>query len=279
MKTAMYQNARQLSIPVTMLQVPTAEVKMMPTAATALTQVDRDRLLMEHLPIVRFVARQILERLPQHVELDELISAGTLGLVDAVAKFDTEKQVQFKSYAQFRIKGAILDALRTSDWGSRELRRKGRAMQDTAHLLSAKLGRTPTDAEIAAEMGMSLQTYHQTAGEIKGLDLGRLNLERTDELGEEELACLASATTEDPLFQCLQGEMRRRLSAAIDGLPEKERLVLTLYYFEELTMKEIGLTLGVVESRVSQIHSSAVKKLRAALGAATTRKSTGQSLN
>ncbi len=279
MKTATAQNVQQLSIPVTMLQVPTAEVTKIPTAATALAQSHRDHLLMEHLPTVRFVARQVLERLPQHIELDELISAGTLGLVDAVAKFDIEKQVQFKSYAQFRIKGAILDSLRTSDWGSRELRRKGRAMQEAAHFLSAKLGRTPTDTEMAVEMGMTLQTYQQTAGEIRGLDLGSLNLERTDEFGEEELACLSSAATEDPLFQCLQGEMRQRLSAAIDGLPEKERLVLTLYYFEELTMKEIGLTLSVVESRVSQIHSSAVKKLRAALGVAPARKPASRNLN
>ena len=227
--------------------------------------VDRDQLLLEHLPTVRYLARRIHERLPQHVELDDLISAGVVGLIDAFSKFDHTKQVQFKSYAQFRIRGAILDSLRTLDWSPRELRRKGRAVEEAIRSVTHKLGRVPSEQEIAHEMELGLSEYQHLLGELKGLEIGSLHMERTEDSGDEELAYLPGAPDEDPLFRCLQGEMKQRLTDAIEELPEKERIVLTLYYYEELTMKEIGLTLGVVESRVSQIHSSAVVRLRAAL--------------
>jgi RNA polymerase sigma factor for flagellar operon FliA len=226
---------------------------------------DRDRLLLEHLPTVRYLARRIHERLPQHVELEDLVSAGVVGLIDALSKFDHTKQVQFKSYAQFRIRGAILDSLRTLDWSPRELRRKGRAVEEAIRAATHKQGRVPSEQEIAREMDLSLGEYQQLLGELKGLEIGSLQMERTEDSGDQELAYIAGSPEEDPLFRCLQGEMKQRLTDAIEELPEKERMVLTLYYYEELTMKEIGLTLGVVESRVSQIHSSAVVRLRAAL--------------
>jgi RNA polymerase sigma factor for flagellar operon FliA len=226
---------------------------------------NRDQLLLEHLPTVRYLARRIHERLPQHVELDDLISAGVVGLIDAFSKFDHTKQVQFKSYAQFRIRGAILDSLRTLDWSPRELRRKGRAVEEAIRSVTHKLGRVPAEPEIALEMGLGLNDYQQLLGELKGLEIGSLHMERTEDSGDEELAYIPGSPDDDPLFRCLQGEMKQRLIDAIEDLPEKERMVLTLYYYEELTMKEIGLTLGVVESRVSQIHSSAVVRLRASL--------------
>jgi len=226
---------------------------------------DRDMLLMEHLPTVRYIARRIHERLPQHVDLDDLVSAGVVGLIDALLKFDHSKKVQFKSYAQFRIRGAILDSLRTLDWSPRELRRKGRAVEEAIRSLTQLLRRAPTEQEIASEMKLSLAEYQQLLGDLKGLEIGSLHIERSEDSGDEELAYIPGSPEEDPLFRCLKGEMKQRLADAIDELPEKERLVLTLYYYEELTMREIGLTLGVVESRVSQIHSSAVLRLRAAL--------------
>jgi RNA polymerase sigma factor FliA len=229
------------------------------------TASERDQLLMEHLPTVRYLARRIHERLPQHVDLDDLISAGVVGLIDAFSKFDHGKKVQFKSYAQFRIRGAILDSLRTLDWSPRELRRKGRAVEEAIRSMTQRLGRAPSEQEIAGEMELSLTEYQQLLGDLKGLEIGSLHLERSEDSGDEELAYIPGAPEEDPLFRCLKGEMKQRLVDAIDELPEKERLVLTLYYYEELTMKEIGLTLGVVESRVSQIHSSAVLRLRVAL--------------
>lgn len=229
------------------------------------TTADRDRMLMEHLPTVRYLARRIHERLPQHIELDDLISAGVVGLIDAFSKFDHGKKVQFKSYAQFRIRGAILDSLRTLDWSPRELRRKGRAVEEAIRSVTQRVGRAPSEHEIAREMELSLTDYQQLLGDLRGLEIGSLHIERSEDSGDEELAYVPGSPEEDPLFRCLKGEMKQRLADAIDDLPEKERMVLTLYYYEELTMKEIGLTLGVVESRVSQIHSSAVLRLRTAL--------------
>jgi RNA polymerase sigma factor for flagellar operon FliA len=228
---------------------------------------ERDLMLMEHLPTVRYLARRIHERLPQHVELDDLVSAGVVGLIDAFSKFDHTKKVQFKSYAQFRIRGAILDSLRTLDWSPRELRRKGRAVEEAIRSVTHRVGRAPSEQEIAKEMELTLAEYQLLLGDLKGLEIGSLHMERSEDSGDEELAYIPGSPDEDPLFRCLKGEMKQRLADAIDELPEKERLVLTLYYYEELTMKEIGLTLSVVESRVSQIHSSAVLRLRTALAA------------
>ena len=234
-------------------------------ALESATASERDLLLMEHLPTVRYIARRIHERLPQHVDLDDLISAGVVGLIDAFSKFDHSKKVQFKSYAQFRIRGAILDSLRTLDWSPRELRRKGRAVEEAIRSVTQRVGRAPSEQEIAVEMELSLAEYQQLLGDLKGLEIGSLHMERSEDSGDEELAYIPGSPEEDPLFRCLKGEMKQRLADAIDELPEKERMVLTLYYYEELTMKEIGLTLGVVESRVSQIHSSAVLRLRTSL--------------
>ena len=233
-------------------------------AVPALTG-EQERVLLEHLPTVRFLARRIHERLPQHVDIEDLVSAGVVGLMDAFAKFDPAKKVQFRSYAQFRIRGAILDSLRTLDWSPRELRRKGRAVEEAIRVLTARLGRAPGEAEIASEMGMDLEGYQQLLGDLKGLEIGTLHLERNENSGEEELAYVPGRPEEDPLFRCLRGELEERLAAAIANLPDRERLVMTLYYYEEMTMREIGLALGVVESRVSQVHASAVMHLRAAL--------------
>jgi RNA polymerase sigma factor for flagellar operon FliA len=226
---------------------------------------EEERMMVEHLPTVRYIARRIHERLPQHVDIEDLVSAGVLGLMDAFQKFNPGKNVQFRSYAQFRIRGAILDSLRTLDWSPRDLRRKGRAIEQAMRSLTARLGRAPSEQEIADELQMGLGDYQQLLGELKGLEIGTLHLERSEDSGEEELAYIPNRPEDDPLFRCLQGEMKQRLAEAIGNLPERERLVMTLYYYEELTMKEIGLTLGVVESRISQIHASAVLHLRGML--------------
>jgi len=236
-----------------------------PGAVTGELSGEQERLLLEHLPIVRFLARRIHERLPQHVEIEDLVSAGVVGLMDAFAKFDPNKKVQFRSYAQFRIRGAILDSLRTLDWSPRELRRKGRAVEEAIRVLTARMGRAPQEGEVAAEMELGLDEYQQLLGDLKGLEIGTLHMERNEDSGEEELAYVPGRADEDPLFRCLRGELEERLSEAITGLPDRERLVMTLYYYEEMTMREIGLALGVVESRVSQLHASAVVHLRAAL--------------
>lgn len=227
---------------------------------------NREQMMLENMPLVRYVARSIHAKLPQHVELEDLVSAGLLGLVDALSKFDSRKEVQFKSYAQFRIRGAILDSLRQVDWSSRELRRKGREIAEATQVLTARLGRNPSDLEVAAELGIGLKSLQQLAGELKGLEVTSLQAARADESGEEVVLHVPAPITDDPFFCFAETEQREQLAAAIEALPEKERLVLTLYYYEELTMKEIGLTLGVVESRVSQIRASAVAHLRSHMG-------------
>jgi RNA polymerase sigma factor FliA len=234
-------------------------------APMPVSEAERERMMLEQMPAVRWMARRIHERLPQHVDLDDLVSAGTLGLLDAMKKYDPSRKVQFRSYAQFRIRGAILDSLRTLDWSPRDLRRKGRAIEEVIRRLTAQYGRAPSEPEIAREMGLELEDYQQLLGELKGLEIGTLHVEHSEDSGEEELAYVPGRQEDDPLFRCLRGEMQERLAGAIDQLPERERLVVALYYYEEMTMKEIGLVLGVVESRVSQIHSSAVVHLRAQL--------------
>jgi len=279
-RSVMEEESRQRAVMMSLSQVHEADEKKReewPQRSTEVTAVyadaagsarftpEEERMMVEHLPIVRYIARRIHERLPQHVEMEELVSAGVLGLMDAFRKFDPEKKVQFRSYAQFRIRGAILDSLRTLDWSPRDLRRKGRAIEQAIRDLTARLGRSPSEHEIASELQMELGDYQQLLGELKGLEIGTLHLERSEDSGEEELAYVPNRPEDDPLFRCLQGEMRERLAQAIGNLPERERLVMTLYYYEEMTMKEIGLTLGVVESRVSQIHASAVLHLRSML--------------
>jgi len=227
---------------------------------------ERERLLTEQLPQVRYLARRIHERLPRHVPFEDLVHAGVLGLIDALHKFDRNKHVQFGSYAKFRIRGAILDSLREMDWSPRDLRRKSRRLEEAHSKLRAALGRNPSEPELAAELGMDLRGLQLLLGEIDGLEVGSLRVQSSHDGKEEDLGeHLPDHAEETPLVLCLRAEMKDLLARAIQDLPEKERQVLALYYYEELTMKEVGAVLGVGESRVSQIHSMAVVRLRARL--------------
>ena len=239
----------------------------LPATAAVDPQTAANALIVEHLPTVRYVARRIHESLPRHVDFEELVSAGILGLIDAASKFKNDKNAQFKTYAQFRIRGAILDSLRSLDWSPRELRRKGRTVEEAIRCSTQKLGRVPSEIEVAREMGLTLQDYQKLLGDLRALEIGTLHTERTEDSGEEELAYVAAPADQDPLFRCLEAEMKQHLVDAIDSLPERERMVLTLYYYEELSMKEIAELLGVVESRVSQIRSSAVLRVRSTMAA------------
>jgi len=224
----------------------------------------RERLLMDQLPQVRYIARRIHEHLPRHVPFEDLVHAGVVGLIDALHKYDQKKQVQFASYAKFRIRGAILDSLREMDWSPRDLRRKARLLEEAHHKLRSELGRNPTEPELAVEFGIDLRGLQLLLGEIDGLEVGSLRVESHLDGKEEDLCdSVPQDPQETPLFLCLRGEMKQQLARAIAELPEKERQVLVLYHFQELTMKEVGAVLGVGESRVSQIHSTAVVRLRA----------------
>jgi RNA polymerase sigma factor for flagellar operon FliA len=251
-----------------LVTTPRRATRKTPVEAPAETNAEiTEEVLQEHLPMVRFLALRIRERLPQHVEMEDLISAGVVGLMDALQKFDPKKKVQFRTYAQFRVRGAMLDSLRALDWGPRDLRRKGRAVEEAIRSLSAALGKAPSEAEVAAEMGLELSAYQQLLGELSGLEMGSLNVIPADEGGIEAVAQIPAGPQDDPFLQCQSSQMRRRLAEAIETLPDRERLVLTLYYYEELTMREVGAAMGVVESRVSQLHSSAMARLRVALRA------------
>jgi RNA polymerase sigma factor FliA len=224
---------------------------------------EREKLVLDNLSQVQYIARRIHDRMPKHVPLDDLIQAGVLGLIDAVDHFDPSKNVQLKSYAKFRIKGAILDNLRTMDWSPRDLRRQARRIEEVHLKLKSEFLRAPTDSEVASEMGISLSEYQRLLGDLRGLDLGSLQ-EQIGEGGEGQdlLAFLPSNPDEDPYAICHRSETTQLLSKSISELDEKERQVLALYYFEELTMKEVGAVLGVGESRVSQIHSGALIRVR-----------------
>ncbi len=227
---------------------------------------ERERILLEHLPQVRYLARRIHDRLPAQVPLEDLVHAGVVGLIDAVDKFDPSKNVPLKSYAKFRIRGAIVDSLREMDWSPRRLRREARRIEEAHRVLKSRLGRVPGEPELAAELGMSLAQFQHLLGELRGLDLGSLQAESTDSKSEKDgLSYRSTGAEKNPFTQCLQGEMKSLIASALDDLNEKEKQVVTLYYLEELTMKEVGAVVGVKESRVSQIHSVALIRLRARL--------------
>jgi RNA polymerase sigma factor FliA len=236
-------------------------------------ETERERTLLDQLPQVRSIARRIHERLPRHVPLEDLIHAGVLGLMDAMHKFNPGKHVQFASYAKFRIRGAILDSLREMDWSPRDLRRKARRLEEAHQQLRARLGRAPTELELAKELDLELSAFQQLLGELKGLEVSSLRTEMGPDGREADLTeSLPDERIESPFEQCLEAEQRRLLAALLEELPEKERQVLALYYFEELTMKEVGTVLGVGESRVSQIHSLAILRLRSRLEEVSHRK-------
>ncbi|ABF40639.1 RNA polymerase, sigma 28 subunit, SigD/FliA/WhiG [Candidatus Koribacter versatilis Ellin345] len=225
----------------------------------------RDRLVMEQMSQVKYIARRIHERLPRHVPIEDLINAGILGLIDAAGKYDSEKNVQFQSYAKFRIRGAILDSLRDLDWSPRDLRRKARALEAAELRLTSETGHPPLEDELARELGMDLDGFRELTRELEGLGISSLQEGLPAEGFGEEREVVVESHEESPLDAFLRSENHELLVEAIEQLPARERQVLALYYFEELTMKEVGDVLGVGESRVSQIHSQALTRVRARL--------------
>ena len=248
------------------VSLPFPEKQPRGTAASAViaTQAahDRERVLLEHMPLVRMVAYRILERLPQSVEFDDLVSAGVVGMIDAYNKFDTGKNVLFRTYAQVRIRGAILDSLRGLDWAPRELRRKARDMEEAKQRLMHRLGRRPLQSEVADELGMALAAYQKLLNTVRCLEIGSLQEPRSDDSLEEEVVYLEASPEDDPLHRCLRNERAAHLSAAVAELPKREQRVLQMYYVEEMTLKAIGIAMGLAESRISQIRAEAIQRLR-----------------
>lgn len=244
---------------------------MMPAEAAyktgAVDEEDRNELVMQELSQVYYIAARLRERLPQHIELEDLVNAGVIGLLEASRSYDRSKNPNFQGFAKFRIRGAILDSLRESDWGSRSLRRRGREIADTIAKLEAKLGRHPAEAEIANEMEIDVGHLRKITQQLDGLHVSgqqtAVSNDRTDMMDVIESA--PNLDDPDPFDLCFQGEMHAHLAEALSHLTEREQLILSLYYREELTMKEISEVVGVALSRVSQIRQATIKKLKVLL--------------
>jgi RNA polymerase sigma factor FliA len=231
-----------------------------------MTHAQRDALIQETLPLIKHIAHRVAIRLPSNVEIRDLINAGVLGLMDAIEKFEPERNVKFKTYAEVRIRGAILDSLRDLDWAPRSLRKKSKDLERMYADLSQKLGRPATDEEVSEAMGENIEDFHALVDQLHGLTIGSFENLSDSEDSENYINYYPDDGSNDPYVKFESNELTRLLAEAIEELPEKERLVLSLYYFEEFTMKEIGALLGVNESRVSQLHTKATLRLRGKLG-------------
>lgn len=231
----------------------------------AFDRANREQIIKDFVPLVKFVAHRVASRLPSHVELDDLIHSGILGLMDAVEKFDPERNIKFKTYAELRVKGAILDGLRDLDWVPRSLRRKKKDIEGAYHMLEQQLGRAATDEEVAVHLGIPLEELHKNLDDLKGVTLGTFMDAGEDGEGENLISFVPDPDAEDPLTVFQAKELKNILKDSVDFLPKKERFVVQLYYFDELTMKEIGTLLNITESRVSQLHTKAMLRLRGRL--------------
>lgn len=228
------------------------------------SQEERDRLIEQYAPMIKHLALRISMRLPSHIELEDLVNSGVIGLMDAIEKFDPEKGVRFETYAEFRIRGSILDELRAQDWVSRSVRQKANQLSRTYAELEQKLGRTATDEEVMETLGLDREAFYKLVDRVRSISLinweeitGREKLDGTT--GEVPADFWKGA---DPFRDLNLRRVRQVLQNAIESLPEKERIVVSLYYYADLNMKEIGEVLNITESRISQIHTKAVLRLR-----------------
>src|SRR6204780_1052311 len=234
------------------------------TAAHEAKMARRDRVVLEHLPLVKAIAVRVHENLPVHVDMDDLVHAGILGLFDAANKYDPDKQVVFSSYAKHRIKGAILDSLRQLDWASRDMRRRHKQVEAATRGLAPPLQRAPTEAEVAAKLGMDVDRWRTMMLDLRNVGLVSASTRSND---SEDLPApdFPSKVENQPDSICAREQLRGVLGDAMKTLPERYQKVVVLYYTNEMTMKEIGGVLGINESRVSQIHKSALEKMMVVL--------------
>lgn len=232
-----------------------------------LTQQEKDKLIVEYSPLIKFIAQKIAIRLPANIELDDLISAGVIGLMDAIDKWDPTRDNKFKTYAEFRVRGAILDELRAQDWVPRSVRDKAKFLDKTMVTLEADLGRVPTDEEVANALQMTMEEFHDLINQVRPVSL--LSIDEAQSFSNVDkksiLNLLEGTKLNNPFVQLNLKTVKDVVTQAIEELPERQRLVLSLYYYEDLNLKEIGRVLRVTESRVSQLHAQAVAKLRTRL--------------
>lgn len=232
-----------------------------------ITAKQKDTLIMEYAPLIKFIAQKIAIRLPSHIELDDLISSGVIGLMDAIEKYDPRRDNKFKTYAEFRIRGAILDELRAQDWVPRSVRDKAKMLDKTIVELEAHLGRAATDEEVAEKLNISVEEFYDLVNQVRPVSV--LSIDEASTFSNVDkmsiLNLLESCKINNPLNQLKIKSIKSIVTGAIEDLPERQRLVLSLYYYEDLNLKEIGKILRVTESRVSQLHAQAISRLRAKL--------------
>src|SRR5882724_1516492 len=242
----------------------TRNVAKLTGAAQAARLARRDRVVLEHLPLVKAIAVRVHENLPVHVDLDDLVHAGILGLFDAANKYNPEKQVVFSSYAKHRIKGAILDSLRQLDWASRDMRRRHKQVEAATRDLASTLQRAPTEAEVAEKLGMDVERWRNMMLDLRDVGLVSAST-RANENEDLPAPDFPSKPETQPDSICARTQLKHVLGDAMKTLPERYQKVVLLYYTNEMTMKEIGGVLGINESRVSQIHKSALEKMQVVL--------------
>ena len=232
---------------------------------TAKGQLDVNSMLKQYSPLVRRLAHQMMAKLPANVEVDDLIQVGMIGLADALSRFDPAQGVQIETFATQRIRGAMLDELRGTDWLSRGTRKQQRDIEGAVHRLEQRLGRVPHESEIADELGLSLSDYQDLLGKVRGTQLIYLEDMSGDEGDQDFLDRHVIDSGSNPLSLLQDDRMRHALVEAIKNLPEREQLVMSLYYEEDMNLKEIAVVLGVTESRVCQLHSQSIARLRVKL--------------
>jgi RNA polymerase sigma factor for flagellar operon FliA len=235
-------------------------------APEVLKEDERERLILEHLPQVRLIARRIQERLPESICLEDLVSTGIIGLISAIDNFDPTHNVKLKTYAEYKIRGAILDSLRGLDWAPRQKRRQAKQIDAAIAVAEQRLQRNPTEEEIAQELGIGIDEYHEWLVEIRGLNIASLEQTANDQ-GKELLHFLADETERLPSTVLERSELERLLAQGIGEIPQVEQTVLSLYYSEELTLREIAQVIGLHESRISQLKSQAILRLRSRMAA------------
>ena len=223
---------------------------------------ERDRLILDNLPQVRLIARRIHDKLPESVSLDDLISTGVVGLITAVDHFDPAQNVKLKTYAEYKIRGAILDSLRELDWAPRQKRKKAKQIEAAISAAQQRLHRSPTEDEVAAGLGVSLDEYHEWLVEVRGVNIGSLEYVGGEEEGRDLLQFVSDTEADWPSNLLERSELEKLLASAIAKMPEVERNVLALYYHEEMTLREIASVMSLHESRVSQLKSQAILRLR-----------------
>jgi RNA polymerase sigma factor for flagellar operon FliA len=226
---------------------------------------ERDRLILENLPQVRLIARRIHEKLPQSVSLEDLISTGIVGLITAVDHFDPAQNVKLKTYAEYKIRGAILDSLRELDWAPRQKRKKAKQIERAISEAEKLYHRAPTEDEIAKVLSISLEEYHTWLVEVRGVNIGSLEYAPGEEEGRDLLQFVADREEDWPTHRFERTELEKLLAVAIDRMPAPEKMVLSLYYHDELTLREISKVMNLHESRVSQLKSQAILRLRSYL--------------